>query len=278
MNKTLLAMSIAASLAVAASPAFALVASTDAVDVTIQEGAITGAGTNVVVADQLSGQYDEIFTVTDVTTSSFNTLAVFNAGGWFNNNVAAGDQINVAENIALGIGYGLYALFQSDGTFSVSGTSVVFSGGNGTLQLWADPLQNTTKQLPGTVLSTDTISAILLGNTGDDQLLGSASLLTYGDGSGSTGAGSNGNFELIFGDWLLNGVGADGDAYFTAPRPFMMMLDLNGNFQEFNPASIVDVKTNGSANAFFAVPEPGTTALLGLGLLGMGLGLRRRKA
>lgn len=277
MKKTLLSLAILASLGIMSAPAFALQQSTDARDVTIQEGGIDEAADNVIVVDQLGGQYDEIFTVTG--GNSFNTLAFFNAGGWFNNSAAVGSQLNFPEagiaGIGIDVGYGLYALFQSDGIFSISGNVVTFSGGNGYIELWADPDQNTTKTLPGTAGIGATVSNITLGNATEDQLLGTASLLTFGDGSGNTGGGANGNFELIFGDWML--ADPDGLAYFVQPRPFYMVLDLNGNFQEFNPTSQTDILLRGnSANAFFAVPEPASIALLGLGLAGIGFSLRRR--
>jgi hypothetical protein len=263
---------MAAMLAGAAVPALALNAAIDAKDVNIQEGAVTGTPNNAIVADQLNGNYTEIFSATSATT--FNTLAVFNATGWTNNGSSVPAYLNsLAPN-----GYNLYAVFQSDGSFSSSGGVTTFNGGNGTLQLWADASQDTTKALPGTAAG-NTIASITLGNTADDQLLGTASLLTAGNGHGFPGTGANGDFELVFGDWTLNGpAGSNGDAYFTAPRPFYMVLDLNGNFQSFDPLSATDILLpQSSANAFFTIPEPGPLALMGVGMAAMGLSLRRRK-
>lgn len=280
MKKTMLTLAVAASLGLVAAPVQALVASTDARDITIQEGAITGALNNVIVADQLSGQYNEIFTNTGGNT--FNTLAVFNAGGWFitegATTAAVGSQLNFPESgisgVGVGVGYGLYALFQSSGTFSISGTTVTFSGGTGTIQLWADPNQDTTETLPGTAGGGATLANINIANGTDDLLLGTASVLSLGEGTGDPNGAANGNFELIFSDWVLNN--PNGENYFTN-RPFYMVLDLNGNFQEFNPTSQTDILlSQNSANAFFAVPEPGTVALLGLGLLGLGMSGRRK--
>ncbi len=260
---------MAAMLAGAAVPALALDAAIDAKDVTIQESAVTGTPSSVLTADQLNGNYTELFSTTSPTT--FNTLAYFNATGWTLNGGAVPAYLNgPATN-----GYSLYAVFQSDGSFSTAGSNVTFSGGNGTLQLWADASQDTTKTLPGTAIG-KTIADITLGNTADDQLLGTASLLSSGNGHGFAGPGANGDFELVFGDWALSSPA--GDNYFTAPRPFYMVLDLNGNFQSFDPTSATDILLpQSSANAFFTVPEPGPLALMGVGMAAMGLSLRRRK-
>lgn len=266
MKKTLLSLAMV-SLGLVSVPALALNAATDAQDVTIQEGAIPGTPTNQVIADQLSGQYNEVFSTTGPGT--FNTLAYFNAGGWFNNTVAQSVYLNSPGTN----GYGLYALFQSNGTFTSSGGSTTFTGTAGSLQLWADPNQDSTKALPGSAIG-GTIANITLGGNGEDLLLGTASLLTAANGHSFFGTGANGDFELVFSDWALQ---ASGESYFIAPRPFYMVLDLNGNFQSFDPTSATDITLPASsANAFFAVPEPGTIALLGIGLLGMGMGLRRK--
>lgn len=252
--------------------------------ITVHEGAITGALSNTIFVDQLSGQYDEVFTATSATT--FVTEAIFNAGGWFKNGAAVGSQLNFPEagigcpGIACtgaGIGYGLYAKFEAAGTF-VGG---VFTGSSAKVEIWADPLQDTNYDIKAT--ATGSIANLTLtsgaGSITDDQLLGTATLLLSGDGNSNPGSGSNGNFELLFGNWTLNGPpGLNGDAYFFAPRPFYMLMDLNGNFQSFNPTSGTSIQLlNNSANAFWKTPEPGALALVGVALLGMGLAGRRAR-
>ena len=256
--------------------AHAFDASTNAGDVTIQEDAV-GSQTNTVTWDQIGGQYDEVFSTTSPTT--FNTLAIFNALGYTLNTAAVASQINAAFN-----GYGLYALFQADGDFTITGgNQVTFTGDTGVIELWVDKDQDTDTtgviSSIGTAIGNDlnTVKGALRGSTSDDMLLGSASVLSFGEGNGTTDGEANGNFELIFSEWVLTALGGD---FFIAPNPFYTILDLNGNFQEFNPTSQTDILLLGnSANGFFvsAVPTPGTLALIGLGLLGLG-SARRSKA
>lgn len=249
--------------------------------VTIQEGAITGASPNVVIVDQLSGQYDEVVTLTPATasTGSFVTEAIFNAGNWFRNGANAGSQIGLPEALFGGSGYGLYVKFSQAGTYSVGPAGTRFTGfAGGQLEIWADPKQNTNYDVKtsatGSIANLNLVSGA--ASITDDLLLGSATTVALGDGSSTPGV-ANGNFEIIFSDFAL--ASPNGTSYFTAPRPFYVMLDVNGNFQSFQPtAAVTSVQLlNSSANAFFfKVPEPGALALAGVALLGVGLSTRRR--
>lgn len=272
MKQTLFKWAVGACSFVAVASASALTVGSP---VTIQEGAIPGAATNSVVVHQLGGFYDEIFTVTGANT--FATEAIFRATGW-----DVPSQVGLAENLFGGAGYGLYAKFISSGTFAPSGSGFKFTGGAGYIELWADAKQNTVYNVAGMASGTSgSVGNLVLSSgaasTTDDILLGKASVQSSGDGNGTPGGlgTANGNFELTFSDWTLTNPA--GMAYFVAPVPFYVKLDLNGNFQGFDPTSATNTLLLGNvANAFFFIPEPNALALVGLALLGAGIASRRK--
>lgn len=243
--------------------------------VTIQEAAVSGAAANAFQADQLSGQYDEVLTILDAT--HFNTEAIFNAGQWFKSGSPLGTQLNGFG----AAGYGIYAKFTGAGTYAPNlGGGFTFSGGSGYIEIWADANQDTNYDVKastaGAVPSVANLNLVSgAGSITDDVLLGTATLVTAAQGNTSPGL-ANGNFELVFGDFAL--ANPNGLAYFTAPRPFYFTLDLNGNFQSFNPTVGSSVQLlNNSANAFFQTPEPSGLALVAISLLGLGVATRRNR-
>jgi hypothetical protein len=159
----------------------------------VSEGSVPGALEHSVSATAMEFSYHGCTKL--LSPGHSRHLGYLRVSAFSGDMLIAGSQVNDFEPN----GYGIYGVYSFDA--DACGTEQTCSGGTrrnssigvGFLQLWLDPLADTTITLPG---CSDTFP---LGSA-DDLLLGVANVVQSGQLS-ETADHANGDFDIVFSDW-----------------------------------------------------------------------------
>jgi hypothetical protein len=232
-------------------------------DFTVAPNGLPGVtGITSFTSNDIGGTYTENVTLN--LDGTFTASLLFNASS-FNEDYLLPDPSVQLTGTGINSAYQLYALFSGAGTYSLSSGGASFTLASGVIDVYGHTGTNQTFTTSG-----NNFAAVLAGDT------------HLATGTAVSGQGQqidlSNNLFGFFSQTTTFKLTSDGSNFFTAPSPFYALSFQTG--QVNGPAFTAGATTNvtGSADVTFRVPEPGTVALLGMGLFALGIAGRRRSS